>query len=160
MIEVLLDYANEQSAVEIPPALVDVMRESACSVLKNEQASGKYAISLSIVDKPAIQVLNKQHRNIDKVTDVLSFPLGENGDYPTDYATGAVLLGDIVICAERAVEQAEAYGHSIHREFGFLCAHSVLHLLGYDHVESAEEAALMEQKQEQALADIGLRRVK
>ncbi|MBR2591084.1 MAG: rRNA maturation RNase YbeY [Clostridia bacterium] len=158
MTEVLLGYINEQSAVDISDELVETMRASAHSVLCGENLSGKFEISLSIVDKPSIRALNAAHRGIDKPTDVLSFPLGEGGAYPQNYDTGAVLLGDIVICAERAVEQAEEYGHSVRREFGFLCAHSVLHLLGYDHVESAQEAAVMEQKQEAALAAIGLQR--
>ena len=158
MTEVLFDYSNEQSAVKISEALLQTMRESAHSVLCGEKMSGKFEISLSIVDKPYIRALNQAHRGMDKVTDVLSFPLGENGNYPENRDTGAWLLGDIVICAERAVEQAEEYGHSVRREFGFLCAHSVLHLLGYDHVDNVREAALMEQKQEQALAAIGLAR--
>ncbi len=160
MIDLIVDYANEQSAVEITPALLDRMKEAAASVLQNEGLSGAFEISLTIADKPAIKELNAVHRGMDKVTDVLSFPLGENGEYPKNYDTGAALLGDIVICAERAVEQAAEYGHSVAREFGFLCAHSVLHLLGYDHVDDPEGAAVMELKQEKALAAIGLTRDK
>ena len=160
MIDLIVDYANEQSAVEITPALLDRMKEAAASVLQNEGLSGAFEISLTIADKPAIKELNATHRGMDKVTDVLSFPLGENGEYPKNYDTGAALLGDIVICAERAVEQAAEYGHSVAREFGFLCAHSVLHLLGYDHVDDLEGAAVMESKQEKALAAIGLTRDK
>ena len=100
----------------------------------------------------------KKFRDKDSVTDVLSFPLGEAGALERHPVTGTVLLGDIVFCAPRAVEQAEEYGHSVQREFGFLCAHSVLHLLGYDHVGSAEEAAVMEMKQHEALESIGLLR--
>lgn len=160
MIDLIVDYANEQSAVEITPALLDRMKEAAVSVLQNEGLSGAFEISLTIADKPAIKELNAAHRGMDKVTDVLSFPLGENGEYPKNYDTGAALLGDIVICAERAVEQAAEYGHSVTREFGFLCAHSVLHLLGYDHIDDPEGAAVMELKQKKALAAIGLTRDK
>ena len=158
MTEVRFDYANEQEAVAIEAALLETMQAAACAVLTNENLEGCFEISLTIVDKPAMQALNALHRKIDKVTDVLSFPLAEDGDFPINNDSGAFLLGDIVICAERAVEQAEEYGHGVAREFGFLCAHSVLHLLGYDHVDSEQEAAVMEAKQEQALNDVGLLR--
>ena len=160
MIDLIVEYANEQTAVEITPALLESMKAAATSVLQNEKLNGTFEISLTVTDKPAIRELNATHRGIDKVTDVLSFPLGENGVYPQNYDTGAVLLGDIVICAERAAEQAREYGHSAAREFGFLCAHSVLHLLGYDHVDDPAGAAEMEAKQEAALAAIGLTRDK
>lgn len=156
MIEIFFDYANEQQAVEISKQLLETMRACAASVLQNEGLSGCFEISLSIVDKQTIRELNATHRSIDKVTDVLSFPLGQNGDFPENPGRQSLLLGDIVICAERAVEQAQEYGHSVAREFGFLCAHSVLHLLGYDHEGSEGEAAVMEGKQKQALEDIGL----
>ena len=158
MIEVTFDFANDQEAVDISAALLEKMRAAACAVLENEDLQGHFEISLTILDKPAMQALNALHRNIDKVTDVLSFPLSEDGNFPLNNDTGAFLLGDIVICAERAVEQAAEYGHGVEREFGFLCAHSVLHLLGYDHVGSEEAAAVMEAKQEQALNDVGLLR--
>lgn len=158
MIELVWEVANEQSAVPIDEALLQVCRRAAESVLRAERLEGRFELSLSLVDKPAIQHLNHTYRGIDRVTDVLSFPLGEAGALERHPVTGTVLLGDIVICAPRAVEQAEEYGHSVQREFGFLCAHSVLHLLGYDHVGSAEEAAVMEMKQHEALESIGLLR--
>ena len=156
MIEVIFDYSNEQEDVAVPDTLVQTMRRAAASVLKNEGLSGTFEISLTIADKPSIKALNADYRGIDSVTDVLSFPLSDTGDYPENPANGARLLGDIVICAARAEEQAAQFGHSVERECGFLCAHSVLHLLGYDHVHSEAEAAVMEAKQEKALQDIGL----
>ena len=158
MSEVILVFANEQAAVPIAPELVEQMKAAIGSVLEKEHLEGSFEVSLSIVDKPAMRQLNALHREIDWVTDVLSFPLGEGGNFEVNYATGAKLLGDIVICAPVAVEQAKDYGHSRAREFAFLCAHSTLHLLGYDHVNDAVEAAQMEQKQEAALAAIGLTR--
>ena len=158
MSEVYLEYTNEQSQIEISEELVEAMRRAAQSVLEREQAQGNFEISLTITDAPTIRRLNADFRNINRVTDVLSFPLGEGGVFEKNFATGATVLGDIVICATRAAEQAQEYGHSLQREFGFLCAHSVLHLLGYDHVGSVQEAAVMEQKQEAALAAIGLAR--
>ena len=158
MIEVVFDFANAQESVAITERLLGIMRRAAQSVLENEGMRGAFEISLSLVDKPAIRSANAQYRGIDRVTDVLSFPLGENGEYPVNPATGAFMLGDIVICAEKAVEQAAEYGHSEQREFGFLCAHSVLHLIGYDHVESEAQGAQMFAKQEAALKNIGLTR--
>lgn len=157
MTELVLDYGNEQSDVEISDDMIALLKSAAESVLKNENLSGKFEISLTFCSEEEIKQLNCVHRQIDKVTDVLSFPLGEGGEYPENLSTGAYVLGDIVICAKRAVEQAKEYGHSIEREFAFLCAHSVLHLLGYDHMQ-ADEAKQMEALQEKALEDINIRR--
>ena len=112
--------------------------------------------------------MNRQFRGIDAPTDVLSFPMIPF-ETPADYQildqdesffdldTEELLLGDIMISAERVISQAEDYGHSIKREFCFLVAHSMLHLLGYDHMVP-EEAAIMEQKQEAALEKLGITR--
>ena len=157
MIDLLLDYTSEQSDFEIDEKMISLLKSAAVSVLKNENLSGKFEISLTFCSEEEIKQLNSAHRGINKVTDVLSFPMGEGGEYPENLSSGALILGDIVICAKRAVEQAKEYGHSIEREFAFLCAHSVLHLLGYDHMEE-NEAKEMEALQEKALEDINIRR--
>ena len=157
MIELIFDYSNEQSDFEISDDMISLLKSAAVSVLRNEYLSGKFEISLTFCSEDEIKQLNLAHRGIDKVTDVLSFPLGEDGEYPENLSNSAYVLGDIVICAKRAVEQAEEYGHSTEREFAFLCAHSVLHLLGYDHME-ADEAEQMDALQEKALEDINIRR--
>ena len=102
-----------------------------------------------------IHKLNKQYRNKDMPTDVLSFVMGENGVYDVDPKTGAQILGDVVISMEKAVEQAERYGHSLQREVGYLTAHSVLHLLGYDH-ENNMERIRMREKEEKVMSQLGL----
>ncbi|MDR2687106.1 MAG: rRNA maturation RNase YbeY, partial [Oscillospiraceae bacterium] len=89
-------------------------------------------------------------------TDVLSFPLGENGVYDTNPATCAAMLGDIVICLPRAAEQARLYGHSLQRELGFLTVHSMFHLLGYDHEGGGLDAVRMREKEEHVLEQLGL----
>lgn len=89
-------------------------------------------------------------------TDVLSFPMGENGVYDVNHDTGASILGDIVICMNKAVEQAKLYDHSLQREVGFLTAHSMLHLLGYDHEKGGLEAVRMREKEEQVMTMLGL----
>ena len=115
------------------------------------QPSELLEMSLSIVSPEQIQELNKSFREVDKVTDVLSFPTCDN---PTRGAitvvcedvnpeTDLVNIGDIVICLERAKEQAKEYGHSLKRELAFLSLHGLLHLLGYDHVEEEDEKQMI-----------------
>ena len=101
---------------------------------------------------------NAEYRNKDSATDVLSFPLGENGEYDIDEDNGCKLLGDIVISMERAMEQAELYGHSLQREVAYLTVHSMLHLLGYDHEAGGLEAVRMREKEEAVLIQLGLPR--
>ncbi len=126
-------------------------------------------ISIVFTDNDRIQEINKEFRGIDKPTDVLSFPSVEY-ETPGDFShleddvaecfhpeSGELLLGDIVISVERALEQAEEYGHSIEREIAFLTAHSMFHLFGYDHMEE-EERIIMEQKQNQVLDMLQIRR--
>ena len=121
-------------------------------------------VNLLLVDSDAIQEINREHRGIDKATDVLSFPMIEY-DVPGDFSgverqagvvnpdTGETLLGDIVICVPKVFEQAREYGHEPKREFAFLITHSMLHLFGYDHMEP-DEAAIMENKQKTILNEL------
>lgn len=127
-------------------------------------------VSLLITDSDGIQAINREYRNIDRPTDVLSFP-NLNFDVPSgfedaaakdpagafDPENGALVIGDIVINADRVHSQAKEYGHSEKREYAFLVAHSCMHLCGYDHMVP-EEAAVMEAKQEQVLAALGITR--
>ncbi|MGN0349693.1 MAG: rRNA maturation RNase YbeY [Roseburia sp.] len=131
-------------------------------VLEYEKFPYAAEINLTLLNNAGIQERNKKYRNMDKPTDVLSFPLlcfGQAGDFSMledDYEsnfnpdTGEALLGDILISIERMKEQAKEYGHSERREFAFLLVHSMLHLLGYDHV-TPQEAAVMEKKQDEIL---------
>lgn len=112
-------------------------------------------VSLTFVDAEEIKQLNAAYRNVDAATDVLSFPQFETpGEIPKE---GYVLLGDVVICMEQALAQAETYGHSAQREILFLFVHSMFHLLGYDH-HCEEEQAVMRQAEETILARLGLER--
>ena len=149
---------DEQKAVLLPRGTRMLIRRCCNAVLSEEEFDGKAEISVSIVDNKAIHALNKQHRNIDRETDVLSFPLGENGEYDVNPSNGAKLLGDIVISAEKAVEQADMYNHSLQREIGFLTVHSMLHLLGYDHEAGGLEEVRMREKEEKVLTKLGLKR--
>lgn len=147
---------NDQNVIKIPTGVRMLIRRSCNAVLTNEGFEGDAEISVTIVDDEKIQELNRQYRNIDRSTDVLSFPLGENGIYDINYDTGAKMLGDIVISIEHAFAQAERFGHSLQREIGFLTVHSLLHLLGYDHEGGGLEAVRMREKEEESLTQMGL----
>ena len=123
-----------------------------------EKFEGAAEVSVSFVDNEQIRQLNREFRDKDAATDVLSFPLGENGVYDYNNETGAYMLGDIVISMERAMEQAELYGHSLQREVAYLTVHSMLHLLGYDHEAGGLEAVRMREKEEAVLIQLGLPR--
>ena len=140
MNKVKVIISNRQNVVKIPTGIRLLVRRTCNAALRLEEFSEDAEISVTFVDNDEIRKLNKQHRNIDAATDVLSFPLGENGVYDHNETTGAALLGDIVISMPKAVEQAELYGHSLQREVGYLTAHSMFHLLGYDHVNGGVEA--------------------
>lgn len=149
---------NSQKAVKIPTGIRLLIRRSCHAVLELEGFEGSAEVSVTFVDNEQIRQLNAQHRNIDKATDVLSFPLGENGEYDINHDTGAKLLGDIVISMEKAVEQAELYNHPLQREISFLTVHSMLHLLGYNHEDGGLEAVHMREKEETVLTKIGWKR--
>ena len=150
--------ANDQKAVKIPTGVRLLVRRCCNAVLTYEGFSEPAEISVTFVDDERIHELNKMHRDVDRSTDVLSFPLGEDGVYDKNPENGACLLGDIVISVETAVRQAYTYGHSLQREIGFLTVHSMLHLLGYDHVNGGIEAVHMREKEERVLTELGLKR--
>lgn len=135
---------------------IGIINAVVCEALRYENLDGSFEISFCLVDNDEIRQINKKHRGIDKPTDVLSFP-------QIDFKTGeiplnrTVPLGDIIISADKLKEQAKAYNHSIERELAFLTAHSMLHLLGYDHM-SEEEENIMFSKQEEILNNIGITR--
>ncbi len=150
--------SDDQRTVKIPSRVRLLVRRSCVAVLRLEEFHGSAEISVRFVDNEMIHELNKTYRNIDRETDVLSFPLGENGVYDVNPDTGAYMLGDIVISVQKAMEQAEEYGHSLEREIAFLAVHSMLHLLGYDHVNGGLEAVRMREKEEEVLTQLGLKR--
>ncbi len=155
--EETLDFDYEELAKKVIEAALDY-----------EGCPYEAEINLVLTGNEEIQQTNKEFRNIDRVTDVLSFPMldfttpadfsfAEEDDTCFHPESGELILGDIMICIPRMQEQAESYGHGQIREFAFLIAHSMLHLMGYDHIEP-EEAKEMEQKQEEILANLGITR--
>ncbi len=147
---------NKQKDVKIPTGLRMLIRRCCNAVLTMEEFPGSVEVSVTLVNNKQIRELNNEYRDIDRVTDVLSFPMGENGKYDTDPSTGAKMLGDIVISMEKAVEQAERFGHSLQREIGYLTAHSMLHLLGYDHEDNGLQRLRMREKEEKVMSLLGL----
>ena len=139
----------------VDPALLTLMQTAADCALHMEGVRRRCAVSVRLCDDETIHELNREFRGIDRATDVLSFPLGENGEYDVNPATGAKLLGDVVLSMEKAVAQAEEYEHSFEREVCYLTVHSMLHLLGYDHMNN-EEKAVMRMKEETVMSRIGL----
>lgn len=154
--EILFDYESLISEVEkLDFDFEELTKQVVLGVIEYEKVEFDFEVSITIVDNEEIRLLNKKHRNKDYATDVLSFPM--ETDFTGLGSDDNILLGDIVISLEKAIEQAESYNHSIKREIGFLVAHSMLHLLGYDHLEEVEEKEMIK-KQEEVLNSIGLNR--
>lgn len=158
MDKIKVNIENQQKAVKVPTGVRLLIRRCCHAVLELEGFEGSAEVDVSLVDNPRIHEINLQQRNIDAPTDVLSFPLGEDGVYDQNPATGAYMLGDIVISMEKAQSQAEEFGHSLQREVGYLTVHSMLHLLGYDHVQGGLEAVRMREKEEAVMLSVGLPR--
>ena len=147
---------NDQKKIKMTPDLRRLVKRAVLAVLDFEDFGRRAEVSVTFTDNEGIHALNREYRNVDRPTDVLSFPLSDGEDYDTD--GDAVLLGDIVISLERAQTQAEEYGHSFEREVAFLTVHSMLHLLGYDHETSPEDERDMFARQDEILICAGMTR--
>ena len=151
---------NTQSKLDYTPALRGVIRRAINAALKYEKVEFEAEVSVTLTDNEGIHELNRDFRGIDRPTDVLSFPLFD-GDLSESDLTDEngekrkVPLGDIVVSMEKALEQATEYDHSLERELAFLCVHSVLHLLGYDHERGEEEEKDMFRRQDEILSTAG-----
>ncbi len=153
---------NECGDAAVTEKQLEELKRVCERIMENEECDFDAEISLTFTDNEGIRAINREYRDIDRATDVLSFPMldFENGEADAEFETenGLVLLGDIVISAERAREQARELNHSLRRELAFLTAHSMLHLLGYDHVDDAEGERAMIEKQGRALDELGINR--
>lgn len=162
-------YIEKETETDLGLDYKEIYEQVAKEVLNQEGCPYEVEVSLTLVDPEVIKDTNREFREIDRVTDVLSFPMieyttpGDFSNVEEDFSdcfnpeSGELMLGDIMICLDRAREQAEEYGHSVKREFAFLIAHSMLHLLGFDHMEE-DEARVMEAKQREALDRLGITR--
>ena len=164
-----LNFEDEYEELALPFAAEKLAAQVVGHSLEYENCPYEAEVNLLLTSDEEIHKMNREFRGIDRATDVLSFPMLEY-ERPADFDSieeagddcfhpdsGELMLGDIVISKDRVLAQAEAYGHSAKREFAFLTAHSMLHLMGYDHMEP-EEAARMERKQSEILAQMNIRR--
>ena len=140
-----------ESELDAPFPYEEFLRRCITKALELEHVTLPCEINVLITDNEGIHRINLEQRQVDAPTDVLSFP-----DGTADPDSGVIALGDVVICARRAEEQARSFGHSFQRELAYLTAHSVLHLLGYDHVDSEEDDRIMRQKQNAVMRAMGL----
>lgn len=159
---------EEEVEVSFPFDHRKLAEEVIKAAIETEEFPFEAEVNLLLVSREEIQQINREHRQIDRPTDVLSFPMiayGTPGDFTEidqeednfNPDTGEALLGDIVLCIDKVKEQAESFGHSEKREYAFLLLHSMLHLFGYDHM-TKEEAAVMEEKQTYILNQMGILR--
>ena len=154
---VKVNISLKQKKIKLPTGTRLLIRKACNATLNFEgMVDDNFEVDVSIVNDDMIKEMNKEFRNIDSATDVLSFPLAQNGNFDVNPETGSKLLGDIVISIDHAISQADLYGHGIEREMAFLTVHSILHLLGYDHVNGGLEQTIMREKEEKILEALGL----
>ena len=142
------------------------LRRAINTALNEEKVHVDCEINVLVTDEEGIRLINRELRKLDQPTDVLSFPMFnlEAGRFPEDVSelvdpeTGRLPLGDMVISIERAKAQAKEYAHSLRREIGYLTVHSILHLLGYDHMDEGEQKRAMRVREEKILSEIELTR--
>lgn len=145
--EIYID--NRQSLIEVSETSYQLFEKVIRASLLVEGRSLDYEVSVSLVDNIEIRELNRDYRGVDRETDVLSFPMED------DFGLDLPLLGDIIISVEKALEQSQDYGHSLERELAYLTAHSMFHLMGYDHMND-EEKLVMREKEKLVMKNLGL----
>lgn len=161
-------YFEEEGSLSLPLECEEIAREVIEEALDYAECPYEAEVNLLLTMNEEIHEMNRNFREIDRPTDVLSFPMVdyemagvfdflEEEDSYFNPESGELMLGDIVISKEKVIEQASEYGHSIKREFAFLIAHSMLHLFGYDHMED-EERLIMEEKQKEILVRLDILR--
>ena len=166
----MLYTENRQDKLEVTEDFIERLSNVCDFSLKEEGVECQYQISLLFVDNEEIREINNETRNIDRATDVLSFPMLDfedkkvfnemylNYDFDETFKDGdELILGDMVLSLERALEQSEEYGHSYERVVSYLVVHSILHLLGYDHMEE-DDKKRMRKREEEILNKLQIRR--
>lgn len=152
----IVSLENDQEIIAIPENITELLSAALNVAARLHDLSDQTEVDITLVSSEEIQALNKEYRNIDAPTDVLSFALDEDGGEP-ELIGGPEdhLLGDVIICSEIAFRQGEEYGHGLAREIVYLAIHGLLHLLGYDHMEE-EDKKVMRAKEEEVLREIEL----
>lgn len=157
MLSIKVYGENHQKLLPITPRMRTIVKKCCLQTLYEEGYHDRFEVSVTYVDNERIREINRVHRANDRETDVLSFPMLDDEGFPLNPDTDCCMLGDIVISLEKAAAQAKEYGHGFARELAFLTVHSMLHLLGYDHMSEEEEAEMFG-KQELILNSLGLTR--
>jgi len=148
---------NRQNSIAVDSGMITIMKKVVDAAFVRERFPYGYEVGVVLVDNETITALNREYRDTDTVTDVLSFALLEDEEFIDTNEDGEALMGDIVVSVPKAVDQAEEYGHSVERELAYLVLHGALHLLGYDHRE-AGDTRIMRSREEEILTDLGLTR--
>ena len=151
-----INFANRQRKTTLPSNTKELVNSAISAALSVEKFSVPAEVNVTFVSDEKIRIINRDFRNINSSTDVLSFPLGEDGNYDINPENDCAMLGDVIISIDHALYQADLYGHGLDREIAYLTVHSIFHLLGYDHVDEGEEKAIMREKEESALRLINL----
>ena len=165
----MTSYVENETDVSFPFTMQEILEQIMETVLETENCPYETTVNLLLTDRNVIREYNREYRDLDKETDVLSFPnipFIKAGDFTVveedeaayfDPDSGDLVLGDIILSADHVAAQAQEYGHSLLREFAFLTAHSMFHLCGYDHM-TPQEATIMERKQEEVLEQLKITR--
>ncbi|MDE6945403.1 MAG: rRNA maturation RNase YbeY [Lachnospiraceae bacterium] len=165
----MTSYVENETDVSFPFTMQEILEQIMETVLETENCPYETTVNLLLTDRNGIREYNREYRDLDKETDVLSFPnipFVKAGDFTIveedeaayfDPDSGELVLGDIILSADHVAAQAQEYGHSLLREFAFLIAHSMFHLCGYDHM-TPQEATIMERKQEEVLEQLKITR--
>ena len=165
----MTSYVENETDTKLPFDIQEILESIMDVVMEMEHCPYETTVNLLITDNAGIREYNKNYRDLDQETDVLSFPnipFEHAGDFAPveskeadffDPESGELILGDIILSVDRVLSQAKDYGHSVLREFAFLTAHSMFHLCGYDHMEE-QDAIVMEKKQEAVLTKLGITR--
>lgn len=152
----IVTLENNQEEIQVPEELEATLKKAMDIVAEKENLRDNAEVDITLVNLDEIHELNKQYRGIDRPTDVLSFALDEGDEEPeVEDEEVEHLLGDVIICAQKAVEQGEEFGHGLTREMTYLAVHGMLHLLGYDHMEE-EDKKVMRAREEDILRELDL----
>ncbi|MBQ3864531.1 MAG: rRNA maturation RNase YbeY [Clostridia bacterium] len=157
-----IEFIDEYGLEDLSTLHTQIEKVLRCA-LETDHMTDRVSLSVTLTDDENMRKINRTWRNVDSTTDVLSFPLlaydphEETHPEDVDPETGEILLGDLVVSVPKCREQAAEYGHSFEREIGYLCAHGLFHLLGYDH-EAQEDKEIMRRREEETMEKLGLAR--
>ena len=151
-----VNFQNRQRKTPLPANTEELVYTSIDAALQIEGFTQAAEVNVTFVSDAKIKIINREFRNVNSSTDVLSFPLSNDGNYDINPENNCAMLGDVIISIDHAIYQAELFGHGLDREIAYLTVHSIFHLLGYDHMDEGKEKQIMRSKEERALKRINL----